>query len=94
MAKSEGMQTLTDYLVGRDQAEFASQIGVSPAMLSQYKSGYRRPGYDRMLRIAEVTDGAVPVEVWAAHTTSPVDTPPADQGRDAGVLSKRSGGAA
>lgn len=73
------MQTLAEYLSGKDKAAFARQIGVSPAQLSQYISGYRRPGYDRMVEIESATDGAVPIGAWAAHTPSPVNDSAQDQ---------------
>ena len=60
----EGMQTLKQYLEGKIKADFADQLGVSPSMLSQYLSGVRRPSYDRMIEIARITDGSVPVQSW------------------------------
>ena len=58
------MQTLKQYLEGKSKADFADHLGVSPSMLSQYLSGVRRPSYDRMIEIARITDGSVPVQTW------------------------------
>lgn len=58
------MQTLKDYLQDRKKADFARLIGISDTHLSQYLSGYRRPGYDRMLEIERITEGEVPVQSW------------------------------
>lgn len=58
------MQTLKDYLQDRKKADFARLLGISDTHLSQYLSGYRRPGYDRMLEIERLTEGEVPVQSW------------------------------
>jgi DNA-binding transcriptional regulator YdaS (Cro superfamily) len=60
------METLKQYLEGRSKADFARQIGVSASQLSQYLSGVRRPGYDRMILIERMTSGQVPIAAWAA----------------------------
>jgi transcriptional regulator with XRE-family HTH domain len=60
-----GMQTLADYLKGKKKAEFARQLGISSSQLSQYLSGYRRPRFEQMLKIAIASGGAVPIESWA-----------------------------
>lgn len=76
------MQTISEYLDGRKKADFAKQIGVSVAQLSQYISGYRRPSYERMLEIQSATGGEVTVESWqhvSSHDHSP--TTVQDQGR-------------
>lgn len=67
MAKKCCMENLTDYLDGRKKADFAKKIGVSPAQLSQYLSGYRRPSYELMLKIEVVTSGKVSLRSWS-HT--------------------------
>lgn len=59
------MENLAEYLKDRKKADFAQKIGVSPAQLSQYLSGYRRPSYELMLRIEAVTDGKVSIRSWS-----------------------------
>lgn len=76
------MQTLSAYLAGRKKADFADQIGVSAAQLSQYLSGYRRPGYELMLKIEAATGGAVTVHSWA-HPTPHAPVTPSVQEEDA-----------
>lgn len=46
------------------QSDFASQIGISGAFLSQILKGTRRPSYDVMLRIDAETNGRVPLGAW------------------------------
>ena len=69
------MQTLKDYLKDRKKSDFAKQIGVSGTQLSQYLSGYRRPGYDLMLEIERLTEGEVPVQSWELLKTDVSDCP-------------------
>jgi transcriptional regulator with XRE-family HTH domain len=69
------MQTLNQYLKQRRKSDFAKKIGIRPDVLSQYLSGYRRPGFDLMVRIEAETGGAVPVAAWASSlNTSHGDT--------------------
>lgn len=82
MAKYGDMQTLPTYLDGRKKADFAEQIGVSAAQLSQYLSGYRRPSYKLMLAIEAATGGEVTVQSWA-HIPAHGHAITAPQGGDA-----------
>lgn len=59
------MFTLKDYLTNRRKSDFAKQLGISDSYLSQYLSGHRRPGYERMLEIERITNGQVSVQSWA-----------------------------
>jgi DNA-binding transcriptional regulator YdaS (Cro superfamily) len=68
------MQTLKQYLKNRRKSDFAKKIGIRADVLSQYLSGYRRPGFDRMVQIEAETDGEVTVGSWAV-ATSHGDTP-------------------
>jgi transcriptional regulator with XRE-family HTH domain len=68
------MQTLKQYLKHRRKSDFAKKIGIRADVLSQYLSGYRRPGFDRMMQIEAETGGEVPVGSWAI-ATSHGDTP-------------------
>ena len=58
------MQTLKTSLMDRKKSDFAKLLGISDSYLSQYLSGHRRPGYERMLEIERLTDGEVPVQSW------------------------------
>ena len=46
------------------QQEMANRIGCDFVVLSKYERGAGRPGLERALRIAKVTEGAVPCEAW------------------------------
>ncbi|MFN7883230.1 MAG: helix-turn-helix domain-containing protein [bacterium] len=63
------MQTLNQYLKHRRKSDFAKKIGIRADVLSQYLSGYRRPGFDLMVRIEAETGGEVPVGSWAVATS-------------------------
>lgn len=58
------MEKLTTYLQGRKQREFAQAVGISDAFLSQILSQKRRPSYRVMLKIEQVTEGAVDIHSW------------------------------
>ena len=58
------MKTLKQYLKDRRKSDFTRKIGVRPDVLSQYLSGYRRPGFDRMVKIEIETGGEVSVGSW------------------------------
>lgn len=64
------MEKLTTYLKGRTQREFAQAIGISDAFLSQILSQKRRPSFRVMLKIEEVTGGAVDVHSWDVSEVS------------------------
>lgn len=49
---------------GLNQSDAADALGLSQAALSDYENGRKSPSVDRALRIAELTEGAVPVESW------------------------------
>jgi transcriptional regulator with XRE-family HTH domain len=56
---------------GLSQQEAAELLGVSQASVSDYERGVKSPDVDRALRIAETTDGSVPVESWRKPDESP-----------------------
>ena len=39
---------------GMTQQDVAALVGTAKAVISQWESGTRRPGYDKMVRLAEV----------------------------------------
>ena len=55
---------------GLTQHEWSRRLGVSKGHLSQLVSGSKKPSLDLALRIAAMTDGAVPVESWARPAAS------------------------
>lgn len=73
------MEHLKAYLEGRAKNEFAGRLGITPSQLSQYLSGFRRPGFEMMLRIRDETAGAVGLDSWSvlnhAQTSSSEPTP-------------------
>jgi predicted transcriptional regulator len=52
---------LADYLAANkiSQTDFAQSIGASQVAVSRYAAGRRTPRKDHLLKIREVTDGAV-----------------------------------
>lgn len=50
---------------GRPRADWARQLGVSEAYLSQLINNRKRPSLDLAIRIERITDGAVPARSWA-----------------------------
>jgi len=52
---------LAEYLAANkiSQAEFAQAIGASQVAVSRYATGRRMPRRDHLLKIRDVTDGAV-----------------------------------
>ena len=64
------MEKLAQYLEGRKRAEFAVEVGISSAFLSQILSGDRRPGYETMLKIERVTGGKVDIHSWQRSEVS------------------------
>jgi len=90
------MQTLPTYLEGRKKADFARQIGVSAAQLSQYLSGYRRPSYELMIAIEAATGGEVKVQSWAhmpAHGPASAPAQPSPTKKPASAARVAEGGA-
>lgn len=61
------MMTLSQYLEAKKitQGQFAAMIGTHQGTVSKLCAG-RRPGWDMAAKIAAITDGQVPVSVWAA----------------------------
>jgi transcriptional regulator with XRE-family HTH domain len=53
--------TLHDFLqsTGQTPSAFASRLSVAPSTVSRWLSGDRRPSLAVMVRISEITDGAV-----------------------------------
>lgn len=69
---------LSDYLSDRPEitdADFAERIGVSRQALWRYKSGDRRPEWDVLAKISEVTNGEVTPNDFLQSTT-PLSTTP------------------
>lgn len=60
------MSKLRTYLVdmGEKQGDFAKNIDISPAYLSQIMAGDRTPSLDLAVLIEDATDGAVPARWW------------------------------
>lgn len=46
------------------QSDFAEVVGTTPATISRIIKGKFRPGLELAVKIAEATDGAVPVSSW------------------------------
>jgi transcriptional regulator with XRE-family HTH domain len=46
------------------QREAGKRMGVSGASVADWKLGKKKPGADNALKIAALTDGAVPIEAW------------------------------
>lgn len=46
------------------QVEAAARLGIDFVTLSKFERGKLRPGLERAVRIADATDGEVPVESW------------------------------
>jgi len=63
---TSGMHKLAVHLeaTGQTHAQFAERIGVSRAHFTKIANGTAWPSRKLMLRIAEATDGAVPVTAW------------------------------
>jgi len=60
------MKHLSEYLskTGLTQTAFAKDVGVSDAYLSQILTGARRPSFDLMEKIEDVTGGQVSINAW------------------------------
>lgn len=56
---------LTTFLAlsGKTQAQFAAEVGVRPATVSAWVNG-KVPRPPQMKKIADATEGKVPVTVW------------------------------
>lgn len=56
---------------GKSRAEWAAELQISEAFLSQIVNGRKRPSLDVAFRIERATNGAVPASSWATdHPTS------------------------
>lgn len=66
------MKLLAQYISAKSlrQNQFAADLGISDAYLSQILKNLRRPSYDLMCRIAVATDNAVPLEAWASEPSA------------------------
>ena len=62
------MMTLSQYLEAKNitQEQFAAMIDTHQGTVSKLCSG-RRPSWDLASKIASVTGGEVPVEVWVSR---------------------------
>ena len=67
MANSVGQAALAKHLQakGLDQAAFADAGPFSRSIVCMWLDGKRTPNADNRLRIAELTEGAVPVPAWS-----------------------------
>lgn len=69
------MDLLQTYLAskGMRQSALADALGINRGYMSELASGRKRPSLDLAFRIAEVTEGAVPVSAWqpTAEASSP-----------------------
>jgi transcriptional regulator with XRE-family HTH domain len=61
---SLGPERLKSWRRERPQREVAPLFRVTQAAYSGWETGSSEPSIDNALRIAEVTEGAVPVESW------------------------------
>lgn len=64
------MATLAKYLdsAGMTEAAFAAKLGVSQVTINRYVKGKRFPDRDTILRIEELTGGAVKPADWFASS--------------------------
>lgn len=51
---------------GMTVAQVATKIGVTPAVVYNYRVGRFKPGREASAKIEEISDGAVPVSSWDA----------------------------
>ena len=58
------MEQLKEYVKARKATEVAEAIGISRVYLWQLTHGRRKPSPDVMAKIANATNGAVPVTAW------------------------------
>lgn len=74
------MEQLAQYIKDAkiSRSDFAKKVGISAPYLTQIlsKDCSKRPSLDVAVRIAAVTNGAVPVEGWVSHLSSPTSTAP------------------
>lgn len=49
--------------------DVAKKLGVKVSSVYNARNGYFKPGRDLAVKIADLSDGAVPVEVWAKVKT-------------------------
>ena len=70
------MENLQRYLAtsGVRQAALAGLLGITRGYMSQVVSGSRQPSLTLALKIAQVTDGAVPVSAWMPPEPTPAET--------------------
>jgi DNA-binding transcriptional regulator YdaS (Cro superfamily) len=61
---AEPPNKLSVFLEGRKRADFARELGISSAYLTQLANRDRTPGLGLALKIERVTNGAVPVSSW------------------------------
>ncbi len=55
---------LTKHLASRRQADFADAVGIGQGTISRYVKGSRLPPREVAEKIAEASDGAVPLTLW------------------------------
>ncbi|HUS27566.1 MAG TPA: helix-turn-helix transcriptional regulator [Kofleriaceae bacterium] len=51
---------------GKTPEQLAKALGVSVSSVYNARNGYFKPGRDLAVKIAEVSEGAVPVEAWGS----------------------------
>ncbi|MFC3180478.1 helix-turn-helix domain-containing protein [Cypionkella sinensis] len=71
------MEKLSQYLSssGKTQRHFAEEVGVDKSVMSRFLSGKAKPGREVAVRIARLSNDAVPVSSWSSAEPS---SPPAE----------------
>lgn len=60
---------------GKTPEEVATALGVSSSSAYNLRNGYFKPGRDLAVRIAELSDGKVPVDSWTGSKARPRKRP-------------------
>lgn len=58
------MEKLAEYIKTHNAIALAAQIGAHKAQVYRWAKGESKPRVDVAIRLARVTNGAVPVEAW------------------------------
>ena len=61
------MEKLKTYLADKVKGDFARSIDVTPTYLGLITSGKKRPSFDLMVKIMQVTDGLVQPNDWVQN---------------------------
>ncbi len=67
--RNENLTTLSRWLSASKipQSDLAAQVGVTQPTISRFASGTMKPSLAVAMMLERATDGAVPVDVWAAE---------------------------